>query len=169
MSRAATAAAVAEPIELLTQAGEAGPRRTADSKASSHGAPVQPGHRVLLELGPILHRAEAEHRRVQALIAAAHGIPLVSSKPTRSQQKESYPQSGPLADAGRGVAQRGRFRVRLAASRREVAYPESPLERIPSGRAPREHPYSRRKCGSITFFVNTITLGPVTGTLLGQR
>jgi hypothetical protein len=43
--------------------------------------------------------------------------------------------------AGRGVARRGRFRVSPAASRREAAsraFPESPPERIPSGRAPRK-------------------------------
>jgi hypothetical protein len=39
---------------------------------------------------------------------------------------------------------------RLPAARGR-AYPESPLERIPSGRAPRERPYPRRRCGSITI------------------
>jgi hypothetical protein len=44
-----------------------------------------------------------------------------------------------------GLREGGRFRVSPAASRREAAsraYPESPPERIPSGRAPRENPHS---------------------------
>jgi hypothetical protein len=73
MSRAATAATAAEAVELrqLTQAGETGLRRTPISSVTA----VKPGHRALFELGLLLDRAEAELRRVQALIAAAHGVP----------------------------------------------------------------------------------------------
>jgi hypothetical protein len=42
--------------------------------------------------------------------------------------------------------------------------PEPPLERIPSGRAPREHPYPRRKCGSITAGTKEVQCTPAAAT-----